>query len=462
VHEGGPFRDQSPERHASSLLRRSIVQRQCPICKKFRCPLKSHQAFVRHLRERGKGAPVHQLAEEKVDPFAKHPIVMTPEYERLYAQGWLRWNSDFNGPERHLFPHSRYSAVFRNAWHDVALHYGLLSLLATQISMLRSGVVDETALELQGKAISAQSRAIQHDQLSDARVMTALCIMSNAFATNKQDDLTVHLALIGASLRQRGGLQYLGMDGIIADNLMYADHTRAVISNQQPHYQVHTPPVPLNTAPAPSPVYADLCLRGLVSQEVATAASNYQTLVTLFNKAARGRGTPSEATYFFYFANVVEYQLTNANARYHDTNTTDECLILACLVSNHTLLRNYGQLSPAVQIVEARMWKCLAYLRENNHFLPYGLHDLELYLACVCTITSIRTPSPFEHRAIDILAQIRKKSTCSVHTFYELCDVMERYGWSESVCLTLYARLWNKSSDMVTTATPMDNAPNHP
>lgn len=74
-----------------------------------------------------------------------------------------------------------------------------------------------------------------------------------------------------------------------------------------------------------------------MSQGVAAAASNYQILVTLFDKAARGRGTPSEATYFFYFANVVECQLANVNARYHDTNTTDECLVLACLVSNHTL-----------------------------------------------------------------------------------------------------------------------------
>lgn len=177
-HESNSFRDKLPKAGPSSLLRRSIVQRQCTICKKFRCPLKSHQAFVRHLRARGNCVLVHQLAEEKVDPFAKHPIVITPDYERLYAQGWQRWNSDFKGPERHLFPHSRYSAVFRNAWHDVALHYGMLSLLATQVSMLHSGVVDETALELQGKAISAQSRAIHHDHLSDARVMTALCIMS--------------------------------------------------------------------------------------------------------------------------------------------------------------------------------------------------------------------------------------------------------------------------------------------
>lgn len=228
-HESNSFRDQLPEADPSSLLRRSIVQRQCTICEKFRCPLKSHQAFVRHLRARGKCAPVHQLAEEKVDPFAKHPIVIMPEYERLYAQGWQRWNSNFKGPERHLFPHSRYSAVFRNAWHDVVLHYGMLSLLATQVSVLRSGVVDETALELQGKAISAQSRAIHHDQLSDARVMTALCMMPNTFATNKKEDLTVHMALIGASLRQQGGPQYLRIDGIIADNLMLGDYTRAVL-----------------------------------------------------------------------------------------------------------------------------------------------------------------------------------------------------------------------------------------
>lgn len=455
-HEAS-FRDHYSENHPSNLLGRPIVQQQCAICKKVRCLLQSHRAFARRLRDRGRYAPVRQVADEKIDPFAKHPIVMTPEYEELYARCWLRWNPDFNGPESHLFPHSRYSAIFRTAWHDEALHYGILALLATQVSKVRSGVIDQSALELQSKAIAAQSRAIRHEQLSDARVLTALCIMSNAFAANAKEDLTVHMALIEASLTQRGGLQYLGMDGIIADGLMLGDHTRAVIYNQKPHYQIQTPPLSLETAPAPSPVYVDLCLRGLVSQEVTTAASNYQILITLFDKAAKGRGTPSEATYFSYFANVVECQLANANARYHETNSIDECLVLGGLISNHTLLRNYGQLNPIVATLETRFWKCLTCLREKNCFSPYGLHDLELYLVCVGTITTVRRPSPFEQRSLKILAEMRKDGTCSVRTFHELCDVMEMYGWSESVCVKMYARIWSRSEDTATPTTPVHN-----
>ena len=433
--------------HAPSLLRRSIVQRQCPICNRFRCLLKSHQAFARHLNGQQQNARFHQIHDEKPDPFAKHPIEMTTELERFYAQGFSRWNSEFKGPERHLFPSSRYRAIFRNAWNDEALHYGVLSVVATQISVLRNGVVDRSALELQLKTITLQSQFLARGEMSDARVMTALCIMSNAFATNKGEDLSAHLRLIMAWLQRRGGLQHLGMEGIIADNLMYADHTRAIMHNQKPHHHVRLPAIPSQTAPRAGNAFLHLQQRGLISEEVALAASNYMVLVKIFDKAAKGRGTPSEATYFAYLANVVEYQLACENSDHRDTNTLNECVVLACLVNNHTLLRNYGNISPSLPEIEKRLWRCLDYLRDSQFFEMHRVFDLEYYLVCIGAITSVRRTSPFEDRAGRIIVHLRQRNNGPVQTFHELCDILEKYGWSESVCLTLYARIWNKSTE---------------
>jgi len=108
---------------------------------------------------------------------------------------------------------------------------GILSVIATQTSVLRSGTIDDFALELQVKAMAAQRKAVQSGEMSDARVLTALCIMSNSFATNKAEYLSAHLQLIGAWLQRRGGLEYLGMEEILADNLIYAGHTKALASN---------------------------------------------------------------------------------------------------------------------------------------------------------------------------------------------------------------------------------------
>ncbi|KAK5937416.1 hypothetical protein PMZ80_010423 [Knufia obscura] len=439
--------DQAPNPKARSFLKRSTSQRQCPICNRLRCPLRTHQAFAKRLKERQQNASLHQIDDEKPDPFVRHPIPMTAELERFYAQGFLRWNSDFKGPERHLFPISRFRAVLHNAWDDEALHYGILSIVATQTSMLRDGKVDQTALELQVKIINLQRRALAHGEMSDARVMTALCIMSNAWASNESEDLSVHMELITTWLHRRKGLQYLGMEGILADNLMYGDHTRAITYNQKPHYQIKLPAISSESAPQPGNAYLQLRLRGLVSEEVATAATNYVVLVKIFDKAAKGRCTPSQSTYFAYLANVVEYQLACANSVLHGTNTLDECIVLACLVSNHSLLRNYGQLAPSIPEIERRLWRCLDHLRGEQYFQIHRLLDVEFYLVCMGTVTSVRRASPFEERMVNIMGQMRRNSSL-VPAFYDLCDILEKYGWSESVCLTLYARIWNKSSDM--------------
>jgi len=166
------------------------------------------------------------------------------------------------------------------------------------------------------------------------------------------------------------------------------------------------------------------------------------------DKAAKGRCGLSDATYFAYLATVVEYQLACANAWFHGINTLDECIVLACLVSNHSLLRNYGQLSPIIPEIERRFWRCLDYLRDTQFFHMHQLYHLEYYLVCIGTITSVRRAGPFEDRVVKIIEQMGRRKTGSIQAFHELCDILEQYGWSESVCLTLYATIWNRASDI--------------
>ena len=430
---------------AANLVKRSIVQRQCLICNHFRCPLKSHASFARRLQENHKdGYRLHQIDDQKPDPFAKHPIHMDADLERLYAQSWLKWNSDFKGPERHLFPRSRFSALFSHACIDEALHYGGLSLIATQISMLRDGALDELVVKLQLQVISAQRRALA-DGMSDARVMTALCIMSNAYAANKAENLDAHLQLIVAWIEKCGVLQNLGMDGILADNLMYADHTRAIVYNSEPLYKIHLPALTSSTAPRPGKAYTDLKERGLISKEIESAANNYLILVGIFDLAARGRGTASQGTYFAYLANVVEYQLAVENAKQAGTNTLNECITLACLLGNHVLLRNYGQLAPSIPPLEARLWRCFEELRSKRFFASHKVQELEVYLTCIGTLTSVRRTSPYENKTIELMAEFREDTGKLVQAFYQVCDILENYGWSESACLMHYAKIWNRA-----------------
>ena len=137
------------------------------------------------------------MSGAKVDPFAKYPVDVTPDLNELLRQcklmppkrlwshlrplfmqqqhqlsklcnddanmtfstGYLPWQSDFRGPERHLFPVSRFGVAMRSGYTDVTLFIALLSLVATQLSMLRNGEIDELALKLQNKAIRLQAQS---------------------------------------------------------------------------------------------------------------------------------------------------------------------------------------------------------------------------------------------------------------------------------------------------------------
>lgn len=445
-----PLRQLAPKPKPFVLLTTS--HRRCPACNRADCKSASHKGWAlarehRSKRPLQKHAPLNQIDDEKINPFARHPIKMNKEFEALYAMAWTRWNPDFPGPERHLYPKSRYSAIFKEAWHDEAMLYGVLSSFATQVSILRDGVVDQLALDLQGRVLAAQRAALAKGELSDARVITALCIMSNSYATNKDDDLSAHLKVVATWIRRRGGLDRLGMDGIVADNLMFADFVSAAVRNSKPVYTVHLPALTSTTAPEAGPAYTDLGQSRLLNSDVVSMASHYVVLMRIFDRAAKGINESSEATYFAYLANVVEYQLACTNERYHDTNTLEECVILAILIGNYTLLRNHRQLAPCVPIFEVRFWKCLDKLRDRDTFLAPGLQELEYYLVCVGTLTSVRRPSPFEKKSTVIMGDLRKGGFGGVQDFKQLCGVMDKYGWSISVCLKLFSRIWNESLD---------------
>ena len=65
--------------------------------------------------------------------------------------------------------------------------------------------------------------------------------MSNHVAAGNPTEMIPHMRAIEAFLKQRGGLRYLGMDGVLADNFVFADHTRVVNYNNRPSYSLHLP-----------------------------------------------------------------------------------------------------------------------------------------------------------------------------------------------------------------------------
>lgn len=423
----------------------------CPICNKATCKLKSHRLYARDVADRAARpveTPMREIAAEKVDPFGKFPIKMTPQLEQLYRQCFQRWSGNFKGPERHLFPTSRYKAAYSAASSDTALFTALLSLVSTQLSVLRGKDMDELTLRLQNQALRLQYQACQDGNPSDARIMTALCIMSNHMANSNPQGILPHMKAIEVFIRQRGGIQYLGMEGIIADNLTYADHTRAIVYNTHPTYEL-----PLPALDPPKTVkrrlgrgFHTLFYNTDIGDAMLQACRDTSCLTDIYDRACKRKETKQESMYFGYLAAVVEYQLGVLNAQNHDTGTLEECLTLALLLINHTVFRNYGQIAPSVPLVEARFWACFDKI--FSHLLGQeDLTDLLLWLAFTGTITSLRRECPFVDKAIVVLVTIY--SCQKFAPFDDVRTTMDMFVWSAPVQEHQFMKLWQQVLDRV-------------
>ena len=155
--------------------------------------------------------------------------------------GYLPWNSDFRGLERHLSPKPRWHINLAQTANDPALLIGLLSNVATQISLFRTGTINEVALQLQGQAIKLQAKACADNNSTDGRIATGLAIMSNHLAAGNPSEMIPHMKAMQSFVSQRGGIYYLGMDGLLADNICYGDHTKVVIYNTRPPFTLPMP-----------------------------------------------------------------------------------------------------------------------------------------------------------------------------------------------------------------------------
>lgn len=339
----------------------------------------------------------------------------------------------------------------RAANQDPALFIGLLSLIATQLSRIRSGKIDDVALKLQNQAIRLQARACEDGKPDDARIMTALSIMSNHMAAGNAKEMVPHMQAIASFVSRRGGLHNLGMDGLVADNLEYADHTRAVVYNNCSNYPMVLP----SLQPSAQQITPGSFLRhlgagfyalwqaNLISEPLYHAASDISFLTDIYDRAARKVVTIAETHYFSYLASVVEYQLANLNATYHDTGSLDDCLTLALLLLNHSIFRNYGQVSPIIPILESRFWHCFEKLRHDSRLVS---NDLLIWLTFTGVISHVRRPCPFMEDAVKVLAEIRvEQPRLTFDTVKVLA--LDKYTWSATVQEHVFRQIWEQVID---------------
>jgi hypothetical protein len=172
-------------------------------------------------------------------------------------------------------------------------------------------------------------------------------------------------------------------------------------------------------------------------------------LVDIYTRACRGQVSSTELTYFAYLSNVVEFQLTELNSSFHAFISLDYCLILAGLLVNYTILRNYASVNPLAHVLEDRFWNHLDNLETQNINLP---PPLKLWLVFTGSIISVRIPDKYEERTISITSKMMQDGKIPMDFSYAVAS-FNRFIWSEPVQRVAFHAMWARAVARTMTVT---------
>lgn len=275
--------------------------------------------------------------------------------------------------------------------------------------------------------------------------------MSNHIAAGTPSEMVPHMEAVATFVKQLGGLQYLGIDGIVTDNIVYGDHTRAILYNSRPSFPLVMPSLEVQERRVAFSRYLGtafhtLFITGNISEHLYDAARDISLLTDIYNRAAHKRIHEQETTYFDYLNTAVEYQLAELNFIHHNASNLEDMLTLAFLLIDLTIFRNYGNISPLVPIVEERFWRCFTNLRGEG--LPGIENSAQLFtwLAFTGAITQTRRKCPYVKTAVLALLGIRKETgKQSISSFDQISrNVLDLYLWCLPVQKHVCEAIWEE------------------
>ncbi|KFY04029.1 hypothetical protein V490_00017 [Pseudogymnoascus sp. VKM F-3557] len=190
--------------------------------------------------------PVTLLGSGRVDPFRAYAVNCTA-FEHALIDHYVQFL--IPNPASHFSPMGSSTHTSRMYSHwvsytitDPGMMNGLfLSACRSLANRTHDGIYASQALRYKGACIRSVAKAIEEegDNVSDSTVAKVLFLASDEFHNGNLNGAKSHTKAIGDMVKMRGGVETLGLEGLLQQLVLWNDRTSTFYSGTMPNF-MHT------------------------------------------------------------------------------------------------------------------------------------------------------------------------------------------------------------------------------
>ncbi|OBT81636.1 hypothetical protein VE02_10006 [Pseudogymnoascus sp. 03VT05] len=415
--------------------------------------------------------PVTFLGSGRIDPFGTYAVHCTA-FEHALIDHYVQFL--IPNPASHFSPlgsstHTRrmYSHWVSYTITDPGMMNGLfLAACRSLANQTHEGVYASLALRYKGACIRSVAKAIEDegDSVSDATVAKVLFLASDEFHTGNLNGAKSHTKAIGDMVKMRGGVEKLGLEGLLQQLVLWNDRTSTFYSGTMPNF-MHTGSCQRLTAVDHLTTgflrYFDMSVLSFYVGAILNDMCYFTKTINHFPKGAR---TPTELKKRMNEKELdVRLLILSSDHRCPSARRSytqiEECLALALMVYLSKVLHPSGSDILGSKYLLERLRDSLSVVRFSSMWRQGA--DLMLWMTFMASYVvyeipkALNQPSVIEDSGMSDPASAETESwllgllcdlfeALDIRSFLEMEKQLQNFMWIEKPCLDLAMELYTK------------------
>ncbi|KFY79004.1 hypothetical protein V499_01954 [Pseudogymnoascus sp. VKM F-103] len=357
--------------------------------------------------------------------------------------------------------------AFEHALIDHCMMNGLfLAACRSLANQTHEGVYASQALRYKGACIRSVAKAIEDegDSVSDATVAKVLFLASDEFHTGNLNGAKSHTKAIGDMVKMRGGVETLGLEGLLQQLVLWNDRTSTFYSGTMPNF-MHTGSCQRLTAVDHlTPGFLSYFDMSVLSFYVGAILNDMCYFTKTINHFPKGAGIPTELIKRINDKELdVRLLILSSDHRCPSARRSytqiEECLALALMVYLSKVLHPSGsdilgskylleRLRDSLSVVRSNpMWQQGANLMLWMTFMAsYVVYEIPKALSQLSAIDNSGVSDPafaeVESWLLGLLCDLFE--ALDIRSFLEMEKQLQNFMWIEKPCLDLAMELYTK------------------
>ncbi|KFY90283.1 hypothetical protein V498_06076 [Pseudogymnoascus sp. VKM F-4517 (FW-2822)] len=412
--------------------------------------------------------PVALLGNGRVDPFGTYAVHCSA-FEHALIDHYVHFLIPNHASHFSPMGSSTHTGRMYSHWvsytiTDSGMMNGLfLAACRSLANQTHRGIYAAQALRYKGACIRSVAKAIEGegDRVSDSTVAKVLFLAYDEFHTGNLNGAKSHTKAIGDMVKMRGGVETLGLEGLLQQLVLWNDRTSTFYSGSVPNF-MHTGSCKRLTAVDHlTPGFLRYFDMSMLSFYVGAILNDMCYFTKVVNSLPKGAAIPTELIKRINAKELdVRLLILSSDHRCPSARQSytqiEECLALALMVYLRKVLHPPGSDVLGREYLLERLRDSLALLR-SNHMWRHGA-DLMLWMAFMASYMVYEIPksepiiknsgmsdaafAEVESWLLGMLCDLFE--ALDIQSFHEMEMQLQNFTWIEKPCVTMAMELYTK------------------